>query len=133
MKIDIRSPLDTSRSPIGRAPDNRVNTVRVDSLIFARVTYDRVDFIMVDKRAPNCQLRLEWVFGYRAHQCRSNLLYTATADEFVYHVAGVGVVYNRREHAQRFYLGHDDDIVRFIIVNPRHKAYINVYVIVKIY
>ena len=67
---------------------------------------------MADKRTPSGQLRLEWVFGYRAHQCRSNLLYTAAGDEFVYHVAGVGVVYNRREHAQRFYLGHDDDIVR---------------------
>ena len=71
---------------------------------------------MVDKRAPDSQLRLEWVFGYRGHQCRNNLLYTAT-NEIVYFVAGVGIIYNIREHSQRFFLGHDDDIIRFAADN----------------
>ncbi|XP_076834021.1 echinoderm microtubule-associated protein-like 5 isoform X2 [Brachyhypopomus gauderio] len=65
---------------------------------------------MADRTAPNCQLRLEWVYGYRGHQCRNNLYYTA-AGEIVYFVAGVGVVYNTREHKQKFYLGHTDDII----------------------
>jgi len=29
----------------------------------------------------------------------------------VYHVAAVGVIYNRQQNTQRFYLGHDDDIL----------------------
>uniref|UniRef100_A0A4W4ENS0 HELP domain-containing protein n=1 Tax=Electrophorus electricus TaxID=8005 RepID=A0A4W4ENS0_ELEEL len=65
---------------------------------------------MADRTAPTCQLRLEWVYGYRGHQCRNNLYYTA-AGEIVYFVAGVGVVYNTREHKQKFYLGHTDDII----------------------
>lgn len=68
---------------------------------------------MADKTAPRCQLRLEWVHGYRGHQCRNNLYYTA-GKEIVYFVAGVGVVYNTREHTQKFYLGHNDDIIRLV-------------------
>uniref|UniRef100_A0A8B9D2A6 EMAP like 5 n=2 Tax=Anser TaxID=8842 RepID=A0A8B9D2A6_9AVES len=65
---------------------------------------------MADRSAPGCHLRLEWVYGYRGHQCRNNLYYTA-AKEIVYFVAGVGVVYSPREHRQKFYLGHQDDII----------------------
>ncbi|XP_047191015.1 echinoderm microtubule-associated protein-like 6 isoform X1 [Scophthalmus maximus] len=65
---------------------------------------------MSDRSAPGCRLRLDWVYGYRGHQCRNNLFYTA-GKEVVYFVAGVGVVYNTREHSQRFYLGHNDDII----------------------
>lgn len=67
---------------------------------------------MAEKTAPRCQLRLEWIHGYRGHQCRNNLYYTA-GKEIVYFVAGVGVVYNTREHTQKFYLGHNDDIIRY--------------------
>ncbi|KAM9364927.1 echinoderm microtubule-associated protein-like 6 [Pholidichthys leucotaenia] len=65
---------------------------------------------MSDRSTPDCRLRLDWVYGYRGHQCRNNLYYTA-GKEVVYFVAGVGVVYNTREHSQRFYLGHNDDII----------------------
>ena len=67
---------------------------------------------MSTKIAPKCQLRLEWVFGYRGHQCRNNLHYVAS-NEIVFFVAGVAVVYNTRQHKQRFFLGHDDDIIRY--------------------
>ena len=67
---------------------------------------------MTDKTAPDGHLQLEWVHGYRGHQCRNNLYYTA-AGEVVYFVAGVGVVYNTVEKKQRFYLGHSDDIIRY--------------------
>uniref|UniRef100_UPI00358E5FDC echinoderm microtubule-associated protein-like 5 isoform X4 n=1 Tax=Myxine glutinosa TaxID=7769 RepID=UPI00358E5FDC len=65
---------------------------------------------MSGRSAPAAQLRLEWVYGYRGHQCRNNLHYTA-GREIVYFVAGVGVVYNAREHRQKFFLGHTDDII----------------------
>ncbi|XP_053730292.1 echinoderm microtubule-associated protein-like 6 isoform X1 [Synchiropus splendidus] len=65
---------------------------------------------MSDRSAPPCRLRLDWVYGYRGHQCRNNLYYTA-GKEVVYFVAGVGVVYNTRDHTQKFYLGHNDDII----------------------
>lgn len=50
------------------------------------------------------------MISYRGYDCRSNLFYTQTG-EIVYHVAAVGVVYNRQQNTQRFYLGHDDDIL----------------------
>lgn len=65
----------------------------------------------MDRLAPKCQLRLEWVYGYRGHQVRSNLYYNE-ANEVIYFVAGVGIVYNYANHKQRFFLGHDDDIIR---------------------
>lgn len=68
--------------------------------------------MMTDKTAPESHLRLEWVYGYRGHQCRNNLFYTASG-EVVYFVAGVGVVYSVAEKKQRFYLGHSDDIIRY--------------------
>lgn len=65
---------------------------------------------MTDRTAPTSSLKLEWVYGYRGHQCRNNLYYTSTK-EIVYFVAGVGVVYSTRENSQRFFLGHNDDII----------------------
>lgn len=65
---------------------------------------------MVDKTAPASQLRLEWVYGYRGHQCRNNLYYNSS-NEVVYFVAGVGVVLDARYLKQRFFFGHDDDIL----------------------
>lgn len=50
------------------------------------------------------------LISYRGYDCRSNLFYTQTG-EIVYHVAAAGVVYNRQQNTQRFYLGHDDDIL----------------------
>lgn len=64
----------------------------------------------MDRTAPKCTLRLEWVYGYRGHQVRSNLFYNASND-IVYFVAGVGIVHSYAENKQRFFLGHDDDII----------------------
>lgn len=71
---------------------------------------------MTDRTAPSSSLKLEWVYGYRGHQCRNNLYYTSSK-EIVYFVAGVGVVYNTRENSQQFFLGHNDDIIRFVMFN----------------
>ena len=68
---------------------------------------------MSDRTAPDCQLRLEWVYGYRGHQVRSNLFYN-DAREVIYFVAGVAIVLNVKEHKQRFFLEHDDDIIRYV-------------------
>lgn len=65
---------------------------------------------MGERTPPNSQLRLEWVYGYRGHQCRSNLFYNEQND-IVYFVAGVGIVYNVQDHVQKFFLEHDDDII----------------------
>uniref|UniRef100_A0A3B3IJQ9 EMAP like 6 n=1 Tax=Oryzias latipes TaxID=8090 RepID=A0A3B3IJQ9_ORYLA len=66
------------------------------------------------QKAPEEGLRLQFVHRYRGFDCRNNLYYSQTG-EVVYHVAAVGVVYNRLQHSQRFYLGHDDDILSLTV------------------
>jgi len=63
-----------------------------------------------DVTPPALDLALDYVHGYRAQDARSNLYYNASG-EVVYSSAGVGIIYNTVEHAQKFYIGHDDDII----------------------
>jgi len=55
-------------------------------------------------------VQLEFVHGYRSHDSRHNLFYTP-AGELVYPAAGVGVVMEPTSRKQRFFQGHDDDVV----------------------
>uniref|UniRef100_A0A1I8HUF2 HELP domain-containing protein n=1 Tax=Macrostomum lignano TaxID=282301 RepID=A0A1I8HUF2_9PLAT len=66
--------------------------------------------------APNTQLKLEWVYGYRGRDCRSNLYHLPTG-ELVYFVASVVVLHNVEEGTQRHYTGHNDD-VKCLAVHP---------------
>ncbi|CAF3456731.1 unnamed protein product [Rotaria socialis] len=66
-----------------------------------------------DRTAPKASLRLEWVYGYRAANCRSNIHLTENG-ELVYFSAAVAIVQSissRDRCQQRFFLGHDDDII----------------------
>ena len=48
--------------------------------------------------------------SYRGYDCRQNLYYTKEG-HLVYHVAAVGVVFNKTNHSQSFYTCHTDDIL----------------------
>jgi WD40 repeat protein len=66
-----------------------------------------------DRTAPKASLRLEWAYGYRSANCRSNVHLTESG-ELVYFSAAVAIVQNitdRNNYQQRFFLGHDDDII----------------------
>jgi microtubule-associated protein-like 6 len=66
-----------------------------------------------DRTAPKSTLRLEWVYGYRAANCRSNIHLTDNG-ELVYFSAAVAIVQSINEKdnfRQRFFLGHDGDII----------------------
>lgn len=54
--------------------------------------------------APNKKLKLDWVYGYRGKDCRSNL-YQLPTGEMAYFVASVIVLYNVDEQSQRHYIG----------------------------
>lgn len=47
--------------------------------------------------APNVELQLEWVHGYKGDSAKNNLRYLADG-QLAYHIAGVGVVYNPETH-----------------------------------
>ena len=65
---------------------------------------------------PNETLKLEWVYGYRGKDARSNLHQLPTG-EVVYFMAGVVILHNIDENTQRHYLGHTDD-VKSIAIHP---------------
>ncbi|XP_067102455.1 echinoderm microtubule-associated protein-like 2 isoform X2 [Osmerus mordax] len=65
---------------------------------------------------PDRKLKLQWVYGYRGRDCRSNL-YLLPTGEIVYFHASVVVLYNTEEQQQRHYIGHDDD-VKCLSVHP---------------
>ncbi|XP_037293289.1 echinoderm microtubule-associated protein-like 2 isoform X5 [Manduca sexta] len=65
---------------------------------------------------PQNKLKLEWVYGYRGKDCRSNL-YLLPTGEIVYFVAAVVVLFNVEEQCQRHYTGHTDD-VKCLAVHP---------------
>eukprot|EP00051_Salpingoeca_urceolata_P007134 m.94665 g.94665 ORF g.94665 m.94665 type:complete len:1961 (-) comp15130_c0_seq1:316-6198(-) len=60
--------------------------------------------------APDSMLRLEWVYGYRGHQCRSNVFYTGSG-KIVYFVASVAIIYDPATNTQRYFFSHNDDII----------------------
>ncbi|KAM9733088.1 echinoderm microtubule-associated protein-like 2 isoform 2-T2 [Menidia menidia] len=76
------------------------------------------DGYSLDQKAalPEHKLKLQWVYGYRGRDCRSNL-YLLPTGEIVYFNASVVVLYNTEEQQQRHYLGHNDD-VKCLSVHP---------------
>lgn len=66
--------------------------------------------------APVKKLKLDWVYGYRGKDCRSNL-YQLPTGEMAYFVAAAVVLYNVDEQSQRHYIGHTDDI-KSLAVHP---------------
>ncbi|KAL7978173.1 hypothetical protein Chor_005160 [Crotalus horridus] len=56
---------------------------------------------------PTQKLQLDWVYGYRGRDCRSNL-YVLTSGELVYFIACVVVLYHVQRRTQRHYLRHTD-------------------------
>lgn len=65
--------------------------------------------------APSRRLKLDWVYGYRGRDCRSNLYFLPTG-EMVYFVAAVVVLYNVEEQSQRHYVEHTDDVKRYFFI-----------------
>uniref|UniRef100_A0A8C8RS51 EMAP like 3 n=1 Tax=Pelusios castaneus TaxID=367368 RepID=A0A8C8RS51_9SAUR len=65
---------------------------------------------------PAEHLQLDWVYGYRGRDSRSNL-YVLASGELVYFIACVVVLYHIQCRSQRHYLRHTD-CVRCLAVHP---------------
>ena len=59
--------------------------------------------------APSVTPSLEWTYGYRGKDSRSNL-YSLPTGEICYYVSSLAVLYNPESQTQRHYRGHTDDI-----------------------
>lgn len=86
-------------------------------IVFHAPSDIRDDFdISKVQQAPDKVLKLDWVYGYRGKDCRSNL-YQLPTGEMVYFVAATVVLYNVDEQSQRHYIGHTDDI-KSLAIHP---------------
>ncbi|XP_043931691.1 echinoderm microtubule-associated protein-like 3 [Protopterus annectens] len=65
---------------------------------------------------PAEKLKIDWVYGYRGRDCRSNM-YMLASGEVVYFIACIVVLYHIEEKTQRHYLKHTD-CVRCLAVHP---------------
>ncbi|XP_048738244.1 echinoderm microtubule-associated protein-like 2 isoform X4 [Ostrea edulis] len=83
--------------------------------LYAPTSVENVDVASVAD-PPSEKLQLEWVYGYRGRDCRSNLYYLSTG-EIIYFAAAAVVLHNVEENTQRHYLGHTDD-VKCLAIHP---------------
>ena len=60
---------------------------------------------------PNANLDLKFIYGYRGWDCRNNLNFADSSKELVYHIAGVGIVFDVSKQSQIINTEHDDDIL----------------------
>lgn len=76
----------------------------------------------VDRSRPTHALALDWVFGYRAFDSKSNIAVN-TRGHIIYPVAGLIVIYNKVKRTQTYFRGHNDD-VRCLAQNPIDRDWI---------
>lgn len=72
--------------------------------------------------APDESLVLKFVYGYRGWDCRNNISYADSTKEIVYHVAGVGIVFNSEKQEQILNTEHDDDILCLAVHPEGHTV-----------
>ncbi|CAL8272934.1 unnamed protein product [Merluccius merluccius] len=122
-----RSDSTKQRDPVFNAGTRRVTHCKEEGYVkmFLKgrpvtmfMPRDLVEPYCLEARAdlPSSKLKLDWVYGYRGRDCRSNL-YLLPTGETVYFIASVVVLYNVDEQLQRHYTGHTDDI-KCLAVHP---------------
>ncbi|XP_077587191.1 echinoderm microtubule-associated protein-like 1 isoform X2 [Stigmatopora nigra] len=106
------------RDPVFNAEEGYVKMYLKGRPITMFMPKDQVEGYCLEARAdlPTNKLKLDWVYGYRGRDCRSNL-YLLPTGETVYFIASVVVLYNVDEQLQRHYTGHTDDI-KSLAVHP---------------
>uniref|UniRef100_A0A8C8LS27 Echinoderm microtubule-associated protein-like 1 n=1 Tax=Oncorhynchus tshawytscha TaxID=74940 RepID=A0A8C8LS27_ONCTS len=111
-------PSPTSSRKDAASPEGYVKMYLKGRPITMYMPKDLVETYCLEAKSdlPNIKLKLDWVYGYRGRDCRSNL-YLLPTGETVYFIASVVVLYNVDEQLQRHYTGHTDDI-KCLAVHP---------------
>ncbi|KAM6973680.1 echinoderm microtubule-associated protein-like 1 isoform 4-T4 [Aplochiton taeniatus] len=113
-----RTSESKQKDPVFNAEEGYVKMYLKGRPITMYMPKDLVDSYCLEAKAdlPHKKLKLDWVYGYRGRDCRSNL-YLLPTGETVYFIASVVVLYNVDEQLQRHYTGHTDDI-KCLAVHP---------------
>ncbi|KAI1895666.1 hypothetical protein AGOR_G00108570 [Albula goreensis] len=106
------------KEPVFNAEEGYVKMYLKGRPVTMYMPKDQVDSYSLEAKSdlPSKKLKLDWVYGYRGRDCRSNL-YLLPTGETVYFIASVVVLYNVDEQLQRHYTGHSDD-VKCLAVHP---------------
>jgi len=70
---------------------------------------------------PEHHLQLDFVYGYRAHDSRHNLVYNVDG-LITYPAAATGIAYDSREHTQQFFTMHTVGWCKFNAVEIRVES-----------
>mmetsp|Transcript_15837 Transcript_15837/g.19039 ORF Transcript_15837/g.19039 Transcript_15837/m.19039 type:complete len:749 (+) Transcript_15837:42-2288(+) len=68
---------------------------------------------------PEEDLKVDWVYGYRGHDCYNNLVYDSKG-RAVYPMANFVIAYDVKAHSQQQFQGHNDDVV-CLAQHPNNK------------
>ena len=60
-------------------------------------------------KAPNIDMQIAYVYGYRSYDTRDNLRYNSDGN-VVYHTAACGIVLNKSKNTMLINTTHNDDI-----------------------
>jgi len=91
--------------------------------VFTPSGWDARRAIEASSAPPEAELDLEFVYGYSGlTNTAPNLFYTASG-AVVYYTAGIGIVYDKETHTQRFFRGHDDDIKSLALLSAEVEGY----------
>uniref|UniRef100_A0A1A7Y087 Echinoderm microtubule associated protein like 1 n=1 Tax=Iconisemion striatum TaxID=60296 RepID=A0A1A7Y087_9TELE len=106
------------RDPVFNAEEGYVKMYLKGRPVTMFMPKEQVDTYCLESRGelPSNKLKLDWVYGYRGRDCRSNL-YLLPTGETVYFIASVVVLFNVDEQLQRHYTGHTDDI-KCLAIHP---------------
>lgn len=64
----------------------------------------------VNKASADQRLVIDWIHGYRCHDSSSNLVFNSKG-EIIYPTAAVVITMNPKAKTQKYYMGHNDDIL----------------------
>ncbi|ORX89794.1 WD40 repeat-like protein [Basidiobolus meristosporus CBS 931.73] len=82
--------------------------------------YPPSQFVPLADSLPRESLQLDHVYGYRTRDCRNNIHTLAGHDgspRLAYFAGSVGIIYDPSTNTQRFFTGHNDDVIS-IAVHP---------------
>ena len=71
--------------------------------------------------APEANLRLKYVYGFRSHDIRGNAKFSSDG-KVVYTTAGLGIVLDTKHNTQDFFNLHQDDVVSLTLHPNRDIA-----------
>ncbi|XP_061600662.1 echinoderm microtubule-associated protein-like 4 isoform X1 [Cololabis saira] len=106
----------STREKNSQAEGNHIKMFMRGRPITMFIPSDVENYDEVRTELPPERLKMEWVYGYRGRDCRSNV-YLLPTGEMLYFVASVVVLFNYEERTQRHYLGHTD-CVKCLAVHP---------------